>query len=584
MSNELKSLTLNDTKYDSFVDQTARENLGILAESAVLHTEQTLTEEQKEQARDNIGAVDESFVDDAIEDVTLCKRFDPSLFEIGTVFWQEYWGYDDSAKDTIRTKRNTTIALKAGERICCENVVALRVVLAREDGKGTALTPVGSVEKNLYGESVTIPSDGNYRLAIGEVGVSSTTVERMLSKVWIETPFEDQASTLIDDRIAALDEIVDFTPYIHNKCWVAMPNLNTGEVTSSTNRLTTATRCYCGNLKKVYFYANAGYQVIPVFYDENKVLIPDDFPWRSDFSEDVKENYKYFRLKVRKTSDAAITISEIKQVFAYGVTSTMAQKAREKVRKNSGATIPLLCVMTYNHGRWHTGTGYSCLEGAYEEFIDLQKRIIDRYSPDILCMQEHATDFTETKSANINLLYDRYDTNLAVKSDDAYAGKGISTNLGVFDTSNGNLSTDGERIWMKTYTYINGRKVAIINSHFAANVAELKIADTNAMLELLANEEYFILCVDTNADAINKTSDLYINTIKKFVDAGYKLCNGGEKGDFVTYINLNWGIDNIIVSPNINIKSVVVDTQKEYLGSGANQADHYPLIAYLEVL
>jgi hypothetical protein len=70
-----------------------------------------------------------------------------------------------------------------------------------------------------------------------------------------------------------------------------MPNLNTGEVTSSTNRLTTATRCYCGNLKKVYFYANAGYQVIPVFYDENKVLIPDDFPWRSDFSEDVKENY-----------------------------------------------------------------------------------------------------------------------------------------------------------------------------------------------------------------------------------------------------------------------------------------------------
>lgn len=56
MANELKSLTLNGKKYDSFVDQTARENGGASAEGAVLYTEQSLTDAQKAQARENIGA------------------------------------------------------------------------------------------------------------------------------------------------------------------------------------------------------------------------------------------------------------------------------------------------------------------------------------------------------------------------------------------------------------------------------------------------------------------------------------------------------------------------------------------------
>ena len=56
MLNELKSLTLNGKKYDSFIDQEARKNGGASAEGAVLYTEQSLTEEQKAQARANIGA------------------------------------------------------------------------------------------------------------------------------------------------------------------------------------------------------------------------------------------------------------------------------------------------------------------------------------------------------------------------------------------------------------------------------------------------------------------------------------------------------------------------------------------------
>lgn len=57
MGKELKSLTLNGTKYTSFVDETARQNSGVSVEGAVLYTPQTLTEEQKAQTRDNIGSV-----------------------------------------------------------------------------------------------------------------------------------------------------------------------------------------------------------------------------------------------------------------------------------------------------------------------------------------------------------------------------------------------------------------------------------------------------------------------------------------------------------------------------------------------
>ena len=57
MANELKSLTLNGKTYDSFVDQEARKNGGTSAEGAVLYTEQSLTDAQKTQARENIGAI-----------------------------------------------------------------------------------------------------------------------------------------------------------------------------------------------------------------------------------------------------------------------------------------------------------------------------------------------------------------------------------------------------------------------------------------------------------------------------------------------------------------------------------------------
>lgn len=55
--NEMQSLTLNGTKYDSFPDQKAREGIEDLENQAtILYTTQELTAEQQAQARANIGA------------------------------------------------------------------------------------------------------------------------------------------------------------------------------------------------------------------------------------------------------------------------------------------------------------------------------------------------------------------------------------------------------------------------------------------------------------------------------------------------------------------------------------------------
>ena len=56
---ELKSLTIGGNTYDSFVDQVARAGMGQGGEAAGIvryDQEQNLFEEQKSQARENIGA------------------------------------------------------------------------------------------------------------------------------------------------------------------------------------------------------------------------------------------------------------------------------------------------------------------------------------------------------------------------------------------------------------------------------------------------------------------------------------------------------------------------------------------------
>ncbi len=238
-------------------------------------------------------------------------------------------------------------------------------------------------------------------------------------------------------------------------------------------------------------------------------------------------------------------------------------------------------VMSYNVGSWYDGTGEVIPNTDIETLIPMQKRILDYYKPDVLCCQEYRSSFGTSEMISPCLLKDKYCNVETYLELSRYDGKAICTNRSLENFNSVNfLNTDGcLRNYTKAYIPMNGRKVCVINTHFATDES-LIIAETEEILKTVKNEEYFIICGDFNVDVTDTTTILYQNSIKKFVDNGYKLANGGDFGVFVTFPETNQAIDNIIVSSNINIKSVIVNTQKNDV---LVNKDHYPLIAYVEV-
>ena len=240
----------------------------------------------------------------------------------------------------------------------------------------------------------------------------------------------------------------------------------------------------------------------------------------------------------------------------------------------------IFSIMSYNVGSWYNGSEYDVPADKYDTFYNLQKKIIERYEPDIFCAQEYRN------SIGKNLLTEKYYFVQIGENAESrrYDGKAICTNRYLENGENINFtesdSTSIIRNYEKAYVYMNGRRVCVISAHLALTEAACS-SNVDDLISAVSGEEYFIICMDANVDVNNKTSNVYINTLKKFSDAGYKLCNGSEEfGTFNSFASNNTAIDNIIVSSNINVKSVVMDKQKEGLSDGS---DHYPLIAYLEV-
>lgn len=238
----------------------------------------------------------------------------------------------------------------------------------------------------------------------------------------------------------------------------------------------------------------------------------------------------------------------------------------------------VFAVMSYNVGGWYNGSGTNVPEEDYDRFLELQSNILDRYNPDILCIQEYKDYISQNKPSAENFLNKRYKYLANKYGNTTYDGKAICTNMSLVDASNVTFeATDGcLRNYEKAYIYCNGKKVCVISAHLA--LSESVVAQNSAeLLDAIASENYFIICLDANADASDPNSTRYIGALKPFLDAGYKLANDGS---YITFPSESLALDNIIVSSNIGIKSVMVDVQKEGLSEGS---DHYPLISYLEI-
>jgi endonuclease/exonuclease/phosphatase family metal-dependent hydrolase len=238
-------------------------------------------------------------------------------------------------------------------------------------------------------------------------------------------------------------------------------------------------------------------------------------------------------------------------------------------------------IMSYNVGRWYNGSGQKVPYADFEKFLALQESIIDRYSPDILCVQEYSDDIASGKSALEYLIKSRYYFHPTALGTTSYDGKAICTNRSLSDATNIVFTTKEaalNRNYEKAYVYMNGRKVCVISAHLSQGQTECA-SNIQQILTDIQNETYVIICADTNVDASYATAEKYQATLKQFIDAGYVLANNGE---LKTYPATPSAIDNIIVTSNITIKSTIVDTQKlEFLA--LSDVDHLPLISYIEL-
>lgn len=148
----------------------------------------------------------------------------------------------------------------------------------------------------------------------------------------------------------------------------------------------------------------------------------------------------------------------------------------------------------------------------------------------------------------------------------------------LYDVSYGYLSGKSprdQRMYIKGYIDVNGKKVAIYSVHLGFEDRLTNFDSYNELIELMRKEEYCIVMGDMNSSALTEL----------FEKAGANVANCGKFGEFQTYMYRNNAyLDNIFTTPNIDIKYV------ECLSSDNNPdndnhgfSDHYPITAYLTV-
>ena len=305
----------------------------------------------------------------------------------------------------------------------------------------------------------------------------------------------------------------------------------------------------------------------------------------SGFSKEfvVSGQYSPIWLVAKNDDNSDVTTSQT-FVTLKGLTSLSI--SGEKLRNfvisaeiNDNSAKGLFGVMSYNCGGWYNGSGTVIPPEDFDEYIDANNAIIKRYLPDIMCIQEYHTNVALGKTADDYILNKFYKNKETANGNTTYQGKAICSNRTIedFETITFTDSDVGQtRDYAKCYMYLNGRKVCIISAHLSLDDSACE-SNCDELLAAIQNEPYFIICMDANVNTVDHSTPLYINTIKKFVDAGYNVANDG---DYVTYPPTT-ALDEIITSSNITIKSAMADTQKYDLSQGS---DHYPLIAYVEVL
>lgn len=250
-----------------------------------------------------------------------------------------------------------------------------------------------------------------------------------------------------------------------------------------------------------------------------------------------------------------------------------------------------LKIMTYNVGQWYIGDGNRVPTTKKTEYFNLQDGTFSTYRPDVLFMQEYLNTWCQDGSASSQLLSSYFDNQQSTNDTSAYKGHSICTNgipIASYTSHNFSSNKGNYPTFESAEIVVGGKTVTIINTHndYVLSYQQTEVTD---LLSFLSNLDSFVLCGDFNINLSTEdtTDDQYLNSVKRFLDAGYHVGNC-----VVDWIPTYYGTaspeggkftDQIVTSADIRIDNIYADTTK--LTDGLNdKIDHLPLIAEISFL
>ena len=285
------------------------------------------------------------------------------------------------------------------------------------------------------------------------------------------------------------------------------------------------------------------------------------------------------RLTVFHRSGSNVTITDaLWSTFDVKIYKSVKQTSTEPTQSTTEPSeIPgvdtKLTVATQNYGLWNNGVTEYVEDSKVATVSAAWRQMLADHDADIIGGQEYMTYFdrSQTISPKEIIFGEMYDYQFVTGN--KYTGKNIVSKTKLYDETVLTFSNGTGRQYVKAYTYIDGKKICILNAHLSFDTYAHRKAEIDELISVMDKERYVIALGDFNVETPEE--------FQLFEAAGYRVANAGAFGNFTTWPNFgstaagNRVLDNIVVNSNIEILDVTCDNR--------NLSDHAMLVAQLNL-
>ncbi len=426
--------------------------------------------------------------------------------------------------------------------------------------------PSTTTSQYFYLEVANYTSAGQQAIIAKSAKLSADSIEK---DKWVQIPINPIDGQGIDAALQVKIRFKGTEPiYVDNLSLGTVEEYPYGYyVTDASHTIEDGTVTANATIKRRSYYGD-GAVIFGAIYDANDAVVGvQTFECDADekevsFSADT-DNFKMAKWFIMENDGSVKPVGE--------------SKADRKT------SFKILC---HNVGKYSQGTGAGVPTAELDEATQIYLDFLNEVDADVFCAQEHAHYFdnAETVTATDQVFGKVYDYNFKSSETKAYVyqGQAIYSKIPFKDTGMGDLPTDFEgrdqsqRGYTKAVIEIDGKEVAIFNSHFSLGGVDFRNPSREILIEEMNKYEYAILCMDANSG---------YKEWQQFLDAGYVLGNG-HNGEFITttlkdddlrntedrHFVGSGSIDQILVSPTLEIKNFTSIFNSVY-------SDHLPITA-----